>query len=399
MGQMHERAASVLAALSRSVDLEARSVEDLLAMISETAAATLQVKRVNIWLYDQDRTQIVCIEDFEVELGDHSSGAVLNIADAPQYFHALEWLREVATFDAHTDPRMVGLRSYLRAHGVSAMLDAPLLASGRVIGVVCHEHVGSPRTFVDWEKAFAGAIGDLVSLVLETDRRLRSEREQRYLAEQLARRVQVDSVGWIATGVAHDLRNLLTVVLTNVDMLRAGKGVDRALEHIERAAGRAGDLCTLLLESSGHLLAQRAPVDVPEVVREVLLITEATRPPDIAFDLDVPPDLPVVLAPGGGRVGIAVRMGVPADAPRWDFREGNPGTVVLEVSDSGRGMDRATANRCTEPFFTTKNSGSGHGFGLATVLGTVRSHQGAFDLETVEHRGTRVWVWLPVPPS
>lgn len=417
MAGMHERAAQVLADLARQSDVEARSVEDVLAHITETAARTLDVQRVNVWLYDTARATITCVEDYDRVLEDHGSGAVLRVEDSPRYFEALDQLRGVAAFDARTDPRMTGLRTYLRAHGVSAVLDVPLLRSGHVVGVVCHEHVGEPRAFDEWEGAFAAAIGDLVSLVLETDRRVRAERERRLLVEQLARSRQVDSLGWVAAGVAHDLRNLLTVVFTNVDLLQAGPH-PQALAHIERAAERARDLCTLLLESSGRLPAQRTSVDAARVTRELLGLLATTRRSDVAVDLVVAPNVAPVLAeaaglervllnlvtnateampPEGGRVTVSLRPGAPDDRPGWDFRA-DPAlpTVVLQVQDDGRGMDAVTEERAVEPFFTTKTtSGSGSGFGLATVVGTARSHQGAFDLTSTPGAGTTVRVWFP----
>lgn len=417
--KMHERASQVLADLARIADPEARGIEEILATIAETASRTLRLQRVNVWLYDRTRTSITCVEDWDAALGEHQSGAVLRVEDSPRYFEALDQLREVVAFDTHLDPRMAGLRPYLRAHHVSAMLDAPVLQSGRVVGVVCHEHVEGPRTFEEWETAFAAAIGDLVSLVLETDRRVRAERERRVLAEQLVRSRQIDSLGWVAAGVAHDLRNVLTVVFTNLDVLRRPGAHPSSLDAIERAAERARDLCTLLLESSGRVPPVRAPVDVGEVLREIVQLVDVGRRPAVAVDVAVDPAVPPVLAErttvqrvvlnlvtnalealpdGGGRVTLSLRPGRPSDEPRWDFRDVRAApSAVIEVSDDGRGMDEATAERSVEPFFSTKtNGGASNGFGLPTVLGAVRGHHGAFDLQSAPGQGTRVRVWLPV---
>jgi two-component system cell cycle sensor histidine kinase/response regulator CckA len=417
MHELHERASQVLADLARGANVEHRTVGQVLATITETAAATLEVGRVNVWLYDSARERLVCVDDFVRATGDHGSGAVLRVADSPRYFEALDRLRGVTAFDTHTDPRMQGLRPYLRAHGVSAMLDAPLLQSGAVVGVVCHEHVGTARVFDEWEQSFAGAIGDLVSLVLETDRRVRAERDRSRLSERLARREQVDSLGWVAAGVAHDFRNLLTIVFTNLEVLRAGITRERSLDDIERAAVRARDLCTLLLESSGQVPPTPARLDAPELLRDLLALTERARPANVVVDLDIPPGIPAVYAdpsalqrivhnlltnafesmpPEGGRITVSLSTTPPGPAPRWDFREAVEAPMVqLAVHDSGGGMEPATAARAGQPFFTTKTNGPGNGFGLSTVLGMVRGHHGCLTLETERGAGTLVRVWLP----
>jgi signal transduction histidine kinase len=414
MGVMHERASEVLAQLSRSADVESRGIGDILATITETAARTLGVARVSVWLYDAPRSAITCIEDFRARDGHHASGQVLRVADSPRYFEALEHARGVVTLDAIADPRTMELRPYLHEHGVTALLDVPLLRSGHVVGVVCHEHVGGDRRFDEDDLVFATAIGDLVSLALETDGRQRAERE-------LARLRRLDTVGWVAAGVAHDLRNLLTIVFTNVDLLRSPRTArPRALDDIERAAVRARDLCTLLLQSSGQTPETRERLDAREVVEDLLRLVERSRPAAVAMDWRPTPGLPRIeaspaglhrvvlnlvtnaleaLPPEGGRITVTLRAGTPQDAPSWDFRVDRQGLLVaLEVRDDGRGMDPATAARAGDPFFTTKTTGVGHGFGLATVLGTIRAHQGALHLSSRPGEGTAVTAWFPVAP-
>ncbi len=109
-------------------------------------------------------------------------------AVAPAYFAALESLRTVAAFDALDDPRTRELAGYLRPRGITTLLDAPLYLAGVVGGAVCHEHVGPVRRWSAEEQAFAGSVGDLVSLAMEADRRIRAERALRE-GEELFRAV------------------------------------------------------------------------------------------------------------------------------------------------------------------------------------------------------------------
>jgi two-component system cell cycle sensor histidine kinase/response regulator CckA len=179
---------SVLARLVRSTVMEDGDLSSVLRTITEAAAATLQVERVNIWLFDRARTRIRCIQAYERGANRHTQGDEILASVAPSYFVALAELRTVAAFDARNDPRTRELANYLEPRGITTLLDAPLYQGGGLAGVVCHEHVGPPRQWSRDEQAFAGSVGDLVSLAIETDRRIRAERSLRE-GEELFRAV------------------------------------------------------------------------------------------------------------------------------------------------------------------------------------------------------------------
>ncbi len=415
---MEEHASRIMAELARAADVENREPMDVIRHIAETAARTLGVARVNVWLYDDERSTIRCIDDFDAVLEEHTSGAVLRAQHAPAYFAALEVLRDVASFDVATDPRTQGLGRYLRAHRVTTMLDAPLLRSGHVVGVVCHEDTGAPRIFQPWERAFAAGVGDLVSLVLETERRVRAEREQRRLEAVIARHEQVRSLGMLAAGVAHDFRTLLTLVQGNVELARSEPGgIEERLSAIERATDRAAELCELLLTWSGRAPRADTAVALGPLVDELVHLLRVRLPTGVRVVTTIASDLPafradatqvrqVVLSlltnaidavsAGGGevRVSALVDDGPPPDAEAYDFRAGPGRAVCLVVDDDGIGMEPEVARRAFEPFWTTKQTGTG--FGLSTVLGVVRGHEGALAVRTTPRGGTTFRVWWPL---
>ncbi|MCH7820193.1 MAG: PAS domain S-box protein [Candidatus Marinimicrobia bacterium] len=138
-----------------------------LEKIAEIAAKTLEVERVNIWLFNVDRSKIECIEHYDQSKGRHSMGMELLAEDYPAYFNALQEERFIAVYDAHNDPRTREFsKTYLRKHGISSMLDVPIRIEGMNIGVVCHEHVGTIRRWTEEEKGFAGSLADIVSLLI-----------------------------------------------------------------------------------------------------------------------------------------------------------------------------------------------------------------------------------------
>jgi signal transduction histidine kinase len=412
------RASFVLGALGRIADVEHGRVEDVLAMITETAAQTLDIARVNIWLYNAERTQIECIEAYDRASNRHERGATLAAAKYPSYFSALDCLRNVTAMDVATDPRTQELLdNYLIPNRIGSMLDVPLLRSGHVIGVVCHEHVGAPRAFFQWERFFAGSIGDLVSLALETERRVLVERERTKLVEQLARAKRVEGLGFLAAGVAHDVRNLLQIVTGSADVLgRDASGAAKiAVEDIGEAVRRAKELCDSLLTYAGHSERRKTPVSVGTLVTETERLLRSRIPPGVKLEVDLSAKAPDVLgdstsirqvlvnlvinafdalAARGGTIRVRVAPGEPPNDHVFDFREGSRPSLMLEVEDDGPGMSPETQARIFDPFFTTK--ADGHGFGLAAVLGITRSHAGALAVESELGRGTALRVWLPL---
>ena len=105
------------------------------------------------------------------------NGAVITAEAAPAYFRALAQNRCIAAHDAAVDPATAELtESYLLPLGIGAMLDAPIWVGGRMVGVVCHEHVGGPRRWQFEEELLAGTMADFVARVIEASDRLRAER-------------------------------------------------------------------------------------------------------------------------------------------------------------------------------------------------------------------------------
>ena len=163
--------------------------EDLavsLHVITEIAARTIDVERTSIWMFDDERTKIVCRDLFLRPTASHLSGLELLACDYPAYFRALEQNRALAADDSYADERTAELAEhYLRPHGITSMLDAPIRQGGVIVGIACHEHVGTPRAWTIEEQNFAGSIADMCALSLERSERRRAEEEVRRRDELL----------------------------------------------------------------------------------------------------------------------------------------------------------------------------------------------------------------------
>jgi formate hydrogenlyase transcriptional activator len=165
---------------------QSASLEESLRRITSVAAASLDVARVSVWLFNEDFTELRCELLYDRNHNAYETGAVLAMPHYPRYFQAMQDSRTIAAHDAARDPATAEFASgYLDAFGITSMLDVPLRREGRPIGVLCNEHVGPQRMWRISEQTFAGSLADLTALVLETDRRRRAERELRRSLEQL----------------------------------------------------------------------------------------------------------------------------------------------------------------------------------------------------------------------
>jgi two-component system cell cycle sensor histidine kinase/response regulator CckA len=410
----------VLGWLGRSADVESRPVPEILSSITEAAARTLRVARVNVWLYDEERVALNCIEGFDARTGRHESGERLLACDHPSYFQSLELLRNVSALDVHEDARTRELSHYLQKHDIVTILDVPMLRSGRVFGVVCHEAVGEPRSFGVNDRLFAGSVGDMVALVLETAKRIEVERERAQLRQSMARMAQIDSLGWLAAGVAHDFRNLLMVIHANAEFLERALSGDKELESVEAigsAVKAASGVCDQLQAYAGKGSTLQREMTIAAAIATTIEAFRARLPSAVQFAPSVDERLRArldgvaiaravmnllvnaleSLPPSGGKVSLTVCEAEPAGAALsrgYDFRTGPCRCALLEVADTGAGIAPSLVTRVSDPFFTTKARGSG--FGLATVLGAVRAHHGLFHVESAEGQGSKFCLWLPL---
>ena len=172
----HARQRRALVELTSRWSLASDDALLMLRQIAESAAQTLNVARVSIWRYNHDHSAIKCVDLFEWEEGRHSSGDELLAADYPAYFGALIETEMIVADDARNDPSTREFdQNYLRPHDIRSMLDVPIIVGGIRTGVLCLEHVRTPRQWAADERTFALALTNLVSLALEGVERRQAE--------------------------------------------------------------------------------------------------------------------------------------------------------------------------------------------------------------------------------
>jgi two-component system, cell cycle sensor histidine kinase and response regulator CckA len=279
---------------------------------------------------------------------------------------------------------------------------------------------GSVRWLSDHGEVVAGASGApeyLTGAAVDiTERKLAEER--------LIHAQRMDAVGHLAGGVAHEINNMMTVILGFTTLLLDNlrdEGPVAELRHIHRAATRAATITSQLLAFSRRQQLRPEVLELNELIHGAEHMLRRVLGEDKVFVLSLAGDLGHVMADRGQLEQVLLNLTLNArDAmstggtftistrnvsfPARDAISGDgelpPGNYVqVSASDTGHGMDRATQARIFEPFFTTKPVGQGTGLGLATVFGIVRQSGGTVRLRSSPGEGATFSIYLPQVPA
>ncbi|GGC46771.1 hybrid sensor histidine kinase/response regulator [Chelatococcus reniformis] len=252
----------------------------------------------------------------------------------------------------------------------------------------------------------------------EEELRLLNERLEAVVEErtrQLVHSQKMESLGQLTGGVAHDFNNLLMAILGSLELLRKRLPDEprtlRLLDNAVSAAERGSGLTQRLLAFARQQQLRPTAVDVEELVGGMHDLLEQSLGSNVTLRRGFAPGLapahvdPAQLElailnlavnardamPAGGRLSIHGRA-----ADQGPDRA-HPGRfIVIEVTDTGQGMDARTLARAAEPFFTTKGVGKGTGLGLSMIQGLAEQSGGHFRLASTPGVGTTAELWLPL---
>lgn len=245
--------------------------------------------------------------------------------------------------------------------------------------------------------------------------------ERKSLESQFLRAQRLESIGALASGIAHDLNNILTPIGMSASLLRREIGNDpkaeQLLSAIEVSAARGAEIVKQVLTFSRGADGEKALLQPRHLVVEIVKIASQTFPRNISIRTAFPKDLWTLygdatqlhqvllnlcvnardaMAPDGGTITIGAEN-VSLDARRTAIDpEAKPGPhVVLTITDTGPGISPDVIQKIFDPFFTTKEQGKGTGLGLSTVVGIVKGHGGFITVESQPCEGTTFRIALP----
>ncbi len=245
--------------------------------------------------------------------------------------------------------------------------------------------------------------------------------DTKQMEEQFFRAQRLESLGTLASGIAHDLNNILTPILLVVQLLplklpNADASVQAKLDILEHSAQRGADLVKQILSFARGVEGKRFHLQVHHLMREIRNLVRQTLPRSIDISISVPDSLWSVWGdatqlhqvfmnlcvnardamPNGGTLTIEGENLAVDDVCSTLYNQVAPGNyVVITVSDTGTGMAPGVMDRIFDPFFTTKSLGQGTGLGLSAVLGIVESHGGIIDVQSTVGEGSQFQVFLP----
>ena len=245
--------------------------------------------------------------------------------------------------------------------------------------------------------------------------------EKKQLEAQFFRAQRLESLGTLASGIAHDLNNVLTPILSVAQLLplRLADLDDRThnlIQILESSAHRGSDLIKQILSFAQGIEGKHLCIQPAHLLLDIQQIIEQTLPKSIEIVKYIPADLWTVSGdmtqlhqvmmnlcvnardamPQGGTLRITATnrsIDVPFTRNHLDATVGN--YVQINVSDTGIGIPPQLLDRIFDPFFTTKEVGKGTGLGLSAVIGIIKSHGGFLDVQSQINQGTQFQIYLP----
>lgn len=320
--------------------------------------------------------------------------------------------------DTQSDPLWIDFAELAKKAKLRACWSVPIRdANNKVLGTFA-TYYNIPRLPQDWELKLVNEAADLISIAIT---RFRDREHKAILEEQVRVGQKLEGLGLLAGGIAHDFNNLLMGVLGNAEILmmelEEGDNHDRA-RGIVNSAEKAADLAKQMLVYAGKGSQQITKIALSMLVSELVSLARAAIPKNIQLELVLADDLPTLSADstqlqqlfmnlvsnaaeaigdGGGKITIRT------DYKYYDNeivqramfgKDLEPGKYLsLQIIDTGPGIPEEQRSTIFDPFYSTKSTG--HGLGLAVVLGTVKNLNGAIILDSQIAEGSSFTILLP----
>ena len=275
-----------------------------------------------------------------------------------------------------------------------------------------------------WEKVSISSVRDTSGAITHFLAVKEDITNQKSIEDQYRQSQKMEAVGQLAGGISHDFNNILTAIIGYAHLLKMKLQDDEKLrtyaDHILSLSDRAATLTQSLLSFSRKQIMNPRPVNLNEIIRTVEKLLSRIIGENIKMRTVLSEKAPIAMAdsgqleqvlmnfvtnardamPEGGLLTIETET---VDIDQGFIKQhgfGKEGQyVVISVTDSGTGMDKATIEKIFEPFFTTKEVGKGTGLGLSMVYGIIKQHDGYINVYSEPGKGTTFRIYLPLIPE
>jgi PAS domain S-box-containing protein len=363
----------------------------------------------------QDNRQL-----YEAKIGQQTAQGYFELEHHGNLFGEIVLTRQiVVSEDLASDSRSRGIPAgHPRIH---SLLGVPILKGTTVVGVLAVAN--RPRGYTGNEcrslQTMSQATGVLFESYRQNLKRTQLEEQRSQLEGEFRQAQKMEVLGQLSGGIAHDFNNTLMVLSGSAELLEKSlppnSASSRYVSQIRRTVDRAAAITTQLLAFSRKQVLEITPIDLHEVLTDSEFMLPRLLGSDVQLTFQHQAahswmradaaQLEQMIAnlainardamPEGGLLTISTRNAFSLPESVDGSRSGDSGWVVLEVQDTGTGMDKETCAHMFEPFFTTKPEGKGTGLGLPTVYGVVCQFGGHIYVHSRPGEGTRFSIYFP----
>ena len=406
---------SALEVLFAAAVADNRSTQELIRQTTEECTRALDLGRVGLWLVSDDRKTLNQMSTYVAAHGKHYSNLSISMADYPRYFEALVSKRYIDAVDGVSDPRTKEFEETIRAWRVKSMLHAPIIADGRIRGVLACDTTEVERVWSAEETAFVAAAAQLVSMSVLADD---ADQLNQELKEALsaARHASATKSAFLAT-MSHEIRTPMNGILGAAELLNDDDlpSAKKRLAAVIQDSGETlltllNDILDLSKIEAGRIELEERTFSIADVAEKVSAVhVLKAREKSVAFSVEIDPDLEVrrsgdphriaqvlhnlvsnaIKFTHEGAVAVTIGAGAEKDA------------LSIEVRDTGIGMSPKQLSKVFEPFrqadsSTTREFG-GTGLGLSIANGIVTAMGGRLEAESEKGAGSLFRITLPAP--